>query len=276
MPEILVAVHCYQGDAGLVEDTLEWHERKGKVLVLSPEDSPVKIDGVECRSAGLRGWDGDHTVVRQYLHWKIMAEYPFDWFLLNDADSFALEIPEYVFEKDVFWSNFKTPYTDEQLEAEILKDCYFVRPPYFMHRGVLERLIGAGSPPDRYIDKSYAILVKELGIVSKPYRPWNSVMCHAFKDRRNLIQHEQRLRGSEEALALDEVHRLRNEIKSLRRENEQLQQTAGDDAVVVISELQKVRDELRACRSENVRLHRTTGHHREPGGDDATTVVSTE
>lgn len=236
MPEVLTAVHCYQGDGDFVKQTLSWHERHGKVLVLSPEDSPVDIEGVECRSAGVHGWGGPHTVVRQWLHWQILAEYPFDWFLLNDSDSFVLELPKYVFEEDVFWSNFKTPYTDEELTAEPLRDCYYVQPPYFMHRGILEKFIAAGPPPEIYIDKMYATQAKALGMVSKPYRPWGAMLYHPFKDLRNLIQHEQRMTGdgSDSVLALEELRKTKNELKNARQEIARLK-AGGEHAATVVS-----------------------------------------
>jgi len=44
-PDTLIVVHCWQGDAQQVVDALPVHLRHGcPVLILSPEDSPVKID----------------------------------------------------------------------------------------------------------------------------------------------------------------------------------------------------------------------------------------
>ena len=204
MRKVLTVVHCYQGDAELVESTLPWHWRHGPVLVLSPTDSPVKIKGVECRSAGLRGWCGAQTVERQYLHWKIAAEHAYaaDWFLLNDADSFALRLPEYVFDPDVFWSNYRTPYPDN----DSLRDVFYTQPPFFMSRRVLEKFIAAGLPLQDRIDEMYASQAKALGIPGKPYQgpPWNRTFVHPKKHARYLTRHEQEVM-EEEINAADAV-----------------------------------------------------------------------
>jgi hypothetical protein len=191
MRKVLTVVHCYQGDGDHVATTLPWHRRHGEVLILSPADSPVEIDGVECRSAGLAGWGGEHTVERQYEHWKIAAEHDADWFLMNDADSFALWLPEYVFEEDVFWSNFKTPYEDN----DNFRDVFYVQPPFFMSRYILERFIAAGVPPYDRIDMMYVGRAKELGMRGKPFRPWNTMFTHPKKEERQIMEHETRVGG---------------------------------------------------------------------------------
>lgn len=77
-------------------------------MFISPKDAPLAIPAYDCRWAGERGWGGMHTIDRQIEHLKIIAEYPQNWILYNDADSFCIpaEIPGYLYEEDdVLWSN---------------------------------------------------------------------------------------------------------------------------------------------------------------------------
>jgi len=140
----LVVVHCYQGDADLVEKALSRHQRFGRVLVLSPEDSPVLVPGVKCRSAGRRGWAGPHTILRQIEHWRIALEESQDWFLLNDADSVCLasSLPDELFDDErVLWAN--APVWAKGIPFPNA----YLRPPYFCHRQVLEQLVNADPEP---------------------------------------------------------------------------------------------------------------------------------
>lgn len=195
--KVLTVVQCYQGDAALVESTLSWHARHGQVLVLSPADSPVNIEGVECCSAGRQGWAGPETVERQYLHWKIAAEYDADWFLFNDSDSFALELPEYVFDPEVFWSNYRTPYKNNRE----MRDVFYVQPPFFMSRAVLEKFIAAGLSPQDRIDAMWCEQAKALGIPGLPFAgpPWNRTFVHPKKNAKLLAAHEQFVKEERDA-----------------------------------------------------------------------------
>src|SRR3990172_8792879 len=92
--DTLVVVHCYAGDIGRVLTFLpKWLHHGCPVLMLSPEDAPVQIDHpqVTCRSAGLAGWKGEHTIYRQIEHWRIASEFSQRYLLLNDSDSMCLE-----------------------------------------------------------------------------------------------------------------------------------------------------------------------------------------
>ena len=108
-PDTLVAVQAYGGEIKQVNELLRgWRHHRCQVVIISPADSPVAVPGIECRSAGRRGWGGMHTIDRQIEHMKILEEYPQRWILYNDADSFCIprKIPEYLYsEDDVFWSN---------------------------------------------------------------------------------------------------------------------------------------------------------------------------
>jgi len=158
-PETLIVVHCYEGDAGLLQNFLpvfEHHERP--VLALSPEDSKVAIPGISNASAGEKGWKGPQTIHRQLAHWKLALghESNSQWFLLNDADSMCLDpqIPQFLYEDlSILWANVLC-HENEHLET----DCPNLNPPYFMHRGVLENLVGVAEeirddiPQDAFLE----------------------------------------------------------------------------------------------------------------------------
>lgn len=140
--DTLVVVHAYAGDRQQVIDFLPLYLHHGQqVLVLSPEDAPVTDiphPRVVCRSAGKAGWKGPHTVHRQIAHWKIAAEFPHRWFLMNDADSFCLEaeLPRWLYDDPgVFWSN------------EIGTHYLNYEPPYFFSKSVLRQLIAIADDP---------------------------------------------------------------------------------------------------------------------------------
>ncbi len=108
------------------------------MLVLSPEDSPVHIDHpqVTCRSAGKAGWKGEHVVWRQVEHWKIIAEFPQRFLLLNDADSVCLSpgLPAHLYgSPDTFWST--------EIPGVYAGLNYL--PPYFLTQETLDKLIAA-------------------------------------------------------------------------------------------------------------------------------------
>jgi hypothetical protein len=107
--DTLVVVQAYDGELKQVQELLTgWTHHGCQVVIISPEDAPVEVPGIECRWAGKRGWGGLHTIDRQVEHLEIIAEYPQECVLYNDADSFCLprKIPSYLYEgEDVFWSN---------------------------------------------------------------------------------------------------------------------------------------------------------------------------
>lgn len=180
--ETLVVVHAYAGDQDQVEQFLPWYLHHGcPVLILSPTDAPVKIPGVECRSAGLAGWKGWHTLNRQLAHMEIIAEYPQKYLLLNDADSMCLtpEIPQYLYDgaegtfscNEAMWQEPGAPLV----------------PPYFYTQESLSRMLAvrdqalemtttrgsvAWSDPDNgapSIDAFYIELVRFSGLTLTPF-----------------------------------------------------------------------------------------------------------
>lgn len=148
---MLVAVSAYAGDKHQVENALPQYLHHGvPVVVFSPEDQPIKsvsCPEVECRQAGLAGWIGPHTLERQVLFFKLLVDYPQDWFLFNDADSVCLapQLPEYVFgSTSLFCCNLVT---DTNPGPSLLPKLA-CQPPFFFHRKVLLQMIeGARRGP---------------------------------------------------------------------------------------------------------------------------------
>lgn len=179
-PRTLIVVHCWQGDQEQVENALPVHLRhKRPVLVLSPEDSPVKIDDpqVQSHSLGKRAYFGQKSLDRQRLHLEYLLTLEFDYFLLNDADSMCLSpnLPPYLFlpeNQHVLWSNevrdwrtHPTPYPRIALQ-----------PPYFAHRSVIEKLLTVADKPEvkahpitPYIDWYMLALAEEAGVEHRTF-----------------------------------------------------------------------------------------------------------
>lgn len=173
--DTLVVVHCYAGDAHLVEAYLPQYLHHGcKVLILSPEDAPVRIEhpGVECRQAGQAAYFGQASLDRQRLHLELLLEYPHRYYLLNDADSMCLsaEIPAYLYgSTGTVWSN-------EVRETRPHPSPYpkiAMQPPYFMDRDTLARLVAVpyieAHPITPYIDWLMVALVSEAGLEHRSF-----------------------------------------------------------------------------------------------------------
>ena len=169
-PDTLVSIHCWRGDEHLVRHALPIHLRhRCPVVVLSPEDSPVDIDGVECRSAGKRGYFGQDSLDRQRAHMEMLLEYPQNWFLMNDADSMCMsaKIPDYLYKHDhTVWSNQvreRRPHPSPYPKLAF-------QPPYFMHRKAIERMLAVGPieahPITPFIDWMMVAMTSEAGLRS--------------------------------------------------------------------------------------------------------------
>jgi hypothetical protein len=146
-----------------------------RVLVLSPEDSPVRLRGVECQQAGKAAYFGQDSLDRQRAHLRILAERSETYFLLNDADSFCLsqEIPRYLYEQsDKVWSN-------EVAEERPHPSPYpkiGMHPPYFLRRDTIQRMLRVADRPEvrahpltPYIDWYMLALTCEAGLEHDRY-----------------------------------------------------------------------------------------------------------
>lgn len=140
-----ISIHCYQGDAALVRDLLPLHQRhRFPITVMSPEDSPVEIPGVECRFGGRRQSAGQLSLDRQRRHMEMLLDTPDDLFLMHDADSICLseKLPDYLVREDVLWSNLVYNPIPEQRQGYgpgVPRLAF--QPPYFMSRSIIRRLL---------------------------------------------------------------------------------------------------------------------------------------
>jgi len=167
-PALLVSVHCYQGDAHQVRMNMAYYEHhQAPVVIVSPEDSPVGDMGPHwCRSAGQKGYTGISTWKRQKVQMQLLFDMPgnFNWFLMNDADSFCLtpKIPEHLFPDDnTLYSNlvndFRRPGETSfgvtwPIDYHVGYPLFAAQPPYLVHRHALKRIIAAvDNVPDEQI-----------------------------------------------------------------------------------------------------------------------------
>lgn len=181
----LVSVHCYgaditapvrwdintAGDAYIAENLLPIHEKhKAPIVILSPVNAPVKVMGPHiCRQAGVRAYIGQESLDRQIAHLKILLEYPFEFYLLNDADSCCIsaEIPSvlYASSADALWSN-------EVVEPRPHTSPYpklAAQPPYFLNRRSLAKIVETAPgieahPITPYIDWAMLAWSCEAGL----------------------------------------------------------------------------------------------------------------
>lgn len=152
MHKTLVSVHGYKGDAGQIVNNLPVYvHHKCPVVIFSPEDSKIEKMGPHiCRFGGKRQYMGADSLIRQQIHLRMLLEYPFDFFLMNDSDSFCIspEIPAYLFkERGVLWSNEVSDVMHSRPPGYKYPQLAF-QPPYFFSRDVIETLIRANVEPD--------------------------------------------------------------------------------------------------------------------------------
>ena len=152
--ETVVAVHCYEGDLHQVQGNLPAyvHHQQSKVVIVSPTDSPVTIEGVDNIHRGLVGYTGQISLDRQLAQMKaLLVAYPYHgFFLLNDSDSAVLDpvIPAYLYEEDVVWSN---QVFDGVPNREPFPEGWppvAFQPPYFLSRNMMEKMVAAGESGD--------------------------------------------------------------------------------------------------------------------------------
>lgn len=193
-PRTLVAVFGYAGDVQQIRELMPVYEHhQTPIVILSPDDSQIHGMGPHiCRTAGKRAYVGQDSWDRQHAQLKILLEYPFDFYLLNDSDSFVLtpELPDYLFEhKDVVFSNevkdFRVPGTNEGNhlpEGRIWPADYHagypliaMQPPYFLSREALQRLVDASAgmvacPITPFIDWWFVPACVKAGLRHEPFR----------------------------------------------------------------------------------------------------------
>jgi hypothetical protein len=167
-PDTRVSVHCYGGDGDQVKDALQLYlHHECPLTLVSPEDSPVIFDGIECRFAGTREGSvtriqvpgepaeriitaGPISTARQIAQMKLLLTYPESFFLMNDSDSFCLapEIPRYVYRDPKIWC-LAARNEQEHVFVGMPSDYprFALQPPYFMHRSVMQWLIDAAAAP---------------------------------------------------------------------------------------------------------------------------------
>lgn len=144
---ILLSIHCYDGDSHIVNFMLKQHEKLNfPIIIMSPEDSPVKGNNSHlCLQSGRKGYTGYHTLERQKLQMeRLLEEHHFDYYLMHDADSVCLcsELPDYLFSDDCFYSNIVSDHFHRRPLGWSLPRIAF-QTPYFMSRKILKKFIDA-------------------------------------------------------------------------------------------------------------------------------------
>lgn len=170
----LVTVHGYAGDQHQIEALMPWYvHHECPVIIMSPDDSRVTIAPHICRYAGQRAYIGRESLDRQVLHMKMALQYDFDFYLMNDSDSFCVspELPRYLYdESHFFWSNeCGDPRTHPTLLPRIA-----MQPPYFVSRKNLEKMVEVAPrvemhPITPYIDHFMLQLVYAAGLEHRPF-----------------------------------------------------------------------------------------------------------
>lgn len=176
-----IVVHGYAGDQHQIEAALpQYVHHQTPVTVLSPADSPVNIDGVECRVGGKRAYKGKTSIIRQRRHLELLLDYPERWFLLHDSDSVCLEpeLPGYLYEADTVFYN-ATPtvrFLAELGEPPLEGYEYVFQPPLFCSREAIERMLAVADEalaeiPDfaKLIDWWFVAAARLAGLEAKPF-----------------------------------------------------------------------------------------------------------
>jgi len=173
--QTLVAVCCYQGDAHQVVNALPVYQQHGcKVVILSPEDSPVVIPGVECQHAGKRAYIGADSLHRQLRYFEKLLLFPHTYMLLHDSDSLCLsaKIPE-----RLYYESEKTVWSNEVQEPRPHASPYpkiAMQPPYFLTRDSIWRMLNIAGrlnvhPITPYVDWFMLALTCEAGLKHMPF-----------------------------------------------------------------------------------------------------------
>lgn len=180
------------------------------LVIMSPEDSKIENVGPHiCRFSGKRAYIGQDSWDRQLAQLKLLLEYDFNWFLLNDSDSFVLtpELPGYLYESiDTVYSNevtdFRIPgetWTGEggpiTWPLDFHKDFPLIamQPPYFMSRRALSRLVTAGEgaiacPITPFIDWWFPYVCTIAKLNHRPFV--NGASCETVTENGILVMSE--------------------------------------------------------------------------------------
>jgi len=206
-PSTLLVICGYDGDEHQIKTFLPLYEHHNiPIVVLSPEDAPIKAMGPHiCISRGKRAYTGQDSLNRQHLHLREALRFPFKHYLFHDADSFTItpQIPAYLYERDdVFYSNqvndFRVPggtWEDGTVWPIDFHEGYpliAMQPPYFMSRGILEKLVEAGKDFSikaceitPFIDFYMVQLCTKQHIKHKPFR--DGVSCETVTENGRAI-----------------------------------------------------------------------------------------
>lgn len=198
---VLVSVHGYAGDAHQIRMLLPVFEHHGyPVYIVSPIDSPIEGMGPHlCLFAGERAYIGQKSWTRQHLQMKRLLEFDFDWFFMNDSDSFCFTppLPDYLFEdENIIWGNkvddFRKPgatWTDANGSITWPDDYHAgheicaLQPPYFLSRKALQKMVEADDenvklpacPICPFIDWYMVVCADAAGVEHRRFQ--NCVSC---------------------------------------------------------------------------------------------------
>src|SRR6266508_4379022 len=96
-----------------------------------------------CRTGGLQSYIGRDSLFRQIRHLQILLEYPFKYYLMNDADSMCISpnLPDYLYnESHVVWSNEVSDMMHQRMRGYQYPRLAF-QPPYFISRDNIVRML---------------------------------------------------------------------------------------------------------------------------------------
>ena len=198
-PDTRLAICCYQGDAPLVMGTLDLHKRHGcPITILSPEDSPVLLPGIDCRAGspvllpgidcragGKAGHTGAHTLERQRRHLEILVdETPENHFMIHDSDSICLDakFPDYLYaEPDMVWSNqVNDDIPQHQATFPAGWPHVAFQPPYFLSRKTIKAMLAVADQVVPSLDMMPFIdyyMLQLTMIAGLPWRRFASCVC---------------------------------------------------------------------------------------------------
>lgn len=89
-------VQSYAGVKDIAERHLaSWKKTSDKVIIISPEDSPFVLDGVECLHMGKQGKTGVDSLERAIKVLRYAATLDYDLFVFNEYDSILFKRAKY-------------------------------------------------------------------------------------------------------------------------------------------------------------------------------------